>query len=272
MPKQCFRCKNNQKLQVVSASLVSALEKPELATASLPTTAPDENESAERLERLERLASTKLLSVSEEVPKSKPKKPYKKTKKKNKTSYNKTRTTQREPKEGDVIFSYFVPYSTSATTTKVETPAKNSTTNASTSTSTSTSGSIPSQNKTKAPNMPNTSGTSFERAGRDEVFKISEIKPTYPGGEREMNRFLSSAIRYPTKAREEKIEGTVFMQFVIEKDGTVDDISVAKGVHPLLDAEAKRVVSRMPKWAAGRQNGRDVAVQYTLPVRFQLVD
>ena len=115
-------------------------------------------------------------------------------------------------------------------------------------------------------------GKVVKRKGKDDVFVISEIKPEFPGGDGAMMKFLNKNIKYPTTAKENGIKGTVFMRFVIEKDGSVDDVEVAKGVNPLLDAEARRVVASMPKWAAGKQNGTPVAVQYTLPVKFELIE
>ena len=115
-------------------------------------------------------------------------------------------------------------------------------------------------------------GTVVKRKGKDDVFQISEIKPEFPGGDGAMMKFLNKNIKYPTTAKENGIKGTVFMRFVVEKDGSVGDVEVAKGVNPLLDAEAKRVVASMPKWAAGKQNGTPVAVQYTLPVKFELIE
>ena len=112
----------------------------------------------------------------------------------------------------------------------------------------------------------------IKRNGRDGVLRISEAKPAFPGGEEAMMKFLNKNIKYPNRAKEDGIQGTVFIRFVVEKDGVVDDVEVAKGVSPLLDSEAKRVVASMPKWAAGRQKGQPVAVQYTLPVRFELLD
>ena len=112
----------------------------------------------------------------------------------------------------------------------------------------------------------------LKRPGRDNVLTISEVKPAYPGGDKAMGTFLSKNIKYPNQAKEDGVKGTVYVKFVVEKDGTVDDVVVSKGVHPLLDAEATRVVKAMPKWAAGKQAGQPVATQYTLPVKFQLVE
>lgn len=111
-----------------------------------------------------------------------------------------------------------------------------------------------------------------KRNGRDDVFIRSEVAPLYPGGEAAMVKYLQKNLKYPTIAKEKGVKGTVFVQFVVEKDGKVDDIVVTKGVDKLLDAEAKRVVAAMPKWAAGQQGGQAVAVQYVLPVKFELIE
>ena len=112
----------------------------------------------------------------------------------------------------------------------------------------------------------------LKRPGRDNVLTTSEVKPSYPGGDKAMTTFLNKNIKYPSQAKEDGVKGTVYVKFVVEKDGSVDDVVVSKGVHPLLDNEAMRVVKAMPKWAAGKQAGQPVATQYTLPVKFQLVD
>ena len=111
-----------------------------------------------------------------------------------------------------------------------------------------------------------------KRNGKDDVFVRAEVAPLYPGGESAMMKFLQRNIKYPTIAKENGVKGTVFVQFVVEKDGKVSDVVVVKGVDKSLDAEAKRVVSSMPKWAAGVQGGVPVAVQYVLPVKFELVE
>jgi periplasmic protein TonB len=112
----------------------------------------------------------------------------------------------------------------------------------------------------------------IKRNGKDDVFKNAEVKPQYPGGEKAMMKYLKKNIKYPSKAKEDGVKGQVFVRFVVEKDGSVADVNIAKGVSPALDNEAKRVVSAMPKWTAGKQNSKPVAVQYTLPIRFELVE
>lgn len=115
-------------------------------------------------------------------------------------------------------------------------------------------------------------GNIVKRPGRDDVFVISEVAPAYPGGVNAMMKYLQKSIKYPNEAKEKGIKGTVFVEFVVEKDGTVDDVLVKKGVNPLLDKEAVRVVNSMPKWTPGKQNGHLVAVRYTLPVKFDLIN
>lgn len=77
-------------------------------------------------------------------------------------------------------------------------------------------------------------------------------------------------VKYPMIAQENNIQGKVFVQFVIEKDGSVSDVKVARSVDPSLDKEAIRVVKAMPKWKPGKQRGKPVRVSYTVPINFQL--
>ncbi len=97
-----------------------------------------------------------------------------------------------------------------------------------------------------------------------------EQKPSFPGGDAEMMKWLSSNINYPPAAAEEGISGKVTVQFVVEKDGSISGVKVARGKHPALDQEAVRVVKKMPRWTPGRNNGAPVRVTYMLPVTFRL--
>lgn len=100
-----------------------------------------------------------------------------------------------------------------------------------------------------------------------------EVMPSFPGGEEALAKFLRNNVRYPSLAQENNVQGTVSVQFVVEKDGTIQNVKVVGAPRGAgLDEEAMRVVRKMPKWKAGRQNGRDVAVFFTLPVRFLLQD
>ena len=102
------------------------------------------------------------------------------------------------------------------------------------------------------------------------IFKVVEEMPQFPGGMGEAMKFLAKNMKYPVAAQEAKIEGRVIVQFVIERDGSVSDAKVMRGVSPELDAEAIRVVSMMPKWIPGKQRGKAVAVKYTMPIMFRL--
>jgi TonB family protein len=102
------------------------------------------------------------------------------------------------------------------------------------------------------------------------IFQVVEEMPEFPGGMAEAMKFLAKNINYPVAAQQAKIEGRVIVQFVVERDGSVSDVKVMRGVSPELDAEAIRVVSMMPKWIPGKQRGKAVAVKYTMPIMFRL--
>ena len=108
------------------------------------------------------------------------------------------------------------------------------------------------------------------REEETKIFTVVEQMPSFPGGMGALMQYLSKNIKYPPFAEENSIQGRVICTFVVERDGSVTDIHIAKGVDPSLDKEAIRVVSGMPKWIPGRQNGQMVRVKYTLPVTFRL--
>jgi periplasmic protein TonB len=101
------------------------------------------------------------------------------------------------------------------------------------------------------------------------VFTVVEEMPSFPGGEEKLFEFLSK-IKYPSIARENGISGRVYVTFVVDKDGKIKDAKVLRGIGGGCDEEALRVVRSMPDWKPGRQNGRNVSVQYNLPVNFNL--
>ena len=102
------------------------------------------------------------------------------------------------------------------------------------------------------------------------VFDTVEQMPEYPGGMQAMIAFLQTNMKYPEDAAKQKVEGRVMVQFVVETDGSVSDVHVAKQVFPSLDAEAVRVVQAMPKWTPGKEKGRVVRVKYLLPIVFRM--
>ncbi len=104
------------------------------------------------------------------------------------------------------------------------------------------------------------------------IFTKAEFDPAFPGGVQGMYKWLGKNLRYPTMAEKNSIGGTVFVSFVVEKDGSISTIKILKGIGFGCDDEAKRVVAKMPKWQPGMQNGQAVRVIYTLPLKFQLLD
>ena len=102
------------------------------------------------------------------------------------------------------------------------------------------------------------------------VFDTVEQMPEFPGGMQAMIEFLQTNMKYPEDAEKQKVEGRVMVQFVVETDGSVSDVHVAKQVFPSLDAEAIRVVQAMPKWMPGKEKGKVVRVKYNLPIVFRM--
>ena len=104
----------------------------------------------------------------------------------------------------------------------------------------------------------------------EQIFQVVEQMPDFPGGQAALMKYLGSNTVYPPIAKENDIEGTVYVQFVVDKTGAVTNVKVARPVDKYLDKEALRVVSSMPKWKPGKQNGKEVSVYYTVPIRFKL--
>jgi protein TonB len=111
-----------------------------------------------------------------------------------------------------------------------------------------------------------------ESDNSNEVFKAVEINPEYPGGEAAFGKFLQSHIRYPPIAKENGTQGRVFLQFVVERDGSLTDMKIVRDPGSGLGEEAVRVLKISPHWKPGIQNGKAVRVQYTVPVNFALAD
>ena len=105
----------------------------------------------------------------------------------------------------------------------------------------------------------------------EEIFTFVEEYPEFPGGEKALYEYIKNNIRYPEVARTSGITGTVYVQFVVEKDGSISDVKVLRGIGGGCDEEAVRVVKSMPKWKPGKQRGQPVRVYYTLPIDFKLM-
>ncbi len=102
-------------------------------------------------------------------------------------------------------------------------------------------------------------------------FQLVETRPSFNGGDaNEFSKWVNSRLEYPEIAKENGVQGRVTLQFTVEKDGSVTNVKVVRGVDPSLDKEAVKVVSSSPKWTPGKQRDRAVRVTYTFPVIFQL--
>ena len=106
----------------------------------------------------------------------------------------------------------------------------------------------------------------------DSIYNVAETMPQFPGGPNALMKYLSENTKYPESAKANKIEGRVFVSFVIEKDGSITNAEVMRGIDKECDAEAVRVVSSMPKWQPGTQNGEAVRCRFTVPFIFKLND
>ncbi|MBX2973287.1 MAG: energy transducer TonB [Flavobacteriales bacterium] len=104
----------------------------------------------------------------------------------------------------------------------------------------------------------------------DFVFTVVEQMPEFSGGRDSLFAYIAKSVKYPEAAAEEGIQGRVFLRFIVERDGSTSDVQVLRGVHPMLDREAVRMVKAMPAWKPAKQRGQPVRVQYSLPVNFVL--
>lgn len=102
------------------------------------------------------------------------------------------------------------------------------------------------------------------------VYDVVEQLPEYPGGMMAMMEYLQTNMTYPKDAEKQKVEGRVLVVFIVETDGSVSNVKVAKNVFPSLDEEAVRVVESMPKWTPGKEKGKAVRTKFTLPIMFRL--
>jgi protein TonB len=109
-----------------------------------------------------------------------------------------------------------------------------------------------------------------EEVYEENIFTVVESMPVFKGGNAALNPYLSANIKYPVMAKESGIQGKVYITFVVEKDGSITDVKLLRGIGGGCDEEAIRVVKNMPKWTPGKQRGKPVRVQYNLPVRFTL--
>lgn len=121
-----------------------------------------------------------------------------------------------------------------------------------------------------APVSPEAKEAPADSTAKEDVFMVAEQMPEFPGGMKEMLKFLQENVKYPENAMKNNVQGRVIVQFVVEKDGTPTEFKVLRSVDPDLDAEALRVMKAMPKWKPGMQKGQVVRVKFTVPVSFKL--
>ena len=106
----------------------------------------------------------------------------------------------------------------------------------------------------------------------DSIYQIVDEMPQYPGGEKAMMEYVAKNVKYPQEAKDKEIDGRVFVSFVVEKDGSVSNVKVMRGIGGGCDEEAVRVISAMPKWKPGIKDGKPVRVSYMMPLSFKLTE
>jgi protein TonB len=108
---------------------------------------------------------------------------------------------------------------------------------------------------------------------KDGVYNVCEVMPEYPDGEAALRTDIINSVKYPEDAKKKGIQGKVYVSFVIDENGKIKDAKIARGVDPLLDKEALRVVGELNKtWTPGKDKGKVVKVAYTIPIQFALDD
>lgn len=115
-------------------------------------------------------------------------------------------------------------------------------------------------------------GTDSEGVGDNTIHNVAgiEVYPEFPGGMAAWVKFIQRNLRYPFMAQEANVQGKVYLSFVVEKDGSITDVNVLKGIGAGCDEEAIRVIKKSPKWKAGLQNNQTVRVRYTMPISYTL--
>ncbi|MBN2893300.1 MAG: TonB family protein [Bacteroidales bacterium] len=113
-------------------------------------------------------------------------------------------------------------------------------------------------------------GITWDSKGNEVKYYPYEIPPSFPGGDIELRKIIANNIKYPIKAAENEIQGRVWVGFIVEKDGSIIDVEVLRGIHPLLDKEAIEVVEKLPAWTPGQKDGENIRFSYIIPINFSL--
>jgi TonB family protein len=106
--------------------------------------------------------------------------------------------------------------------------------------------------------------------GKDDVYTVVEEMPQFPGGDEARIKYMISSIKYPEDAKKKGVQGTVYVTFVVETDGSISTVKVLRGIGTGCDEEAVRVIREMPQWIPGKQSGKTVRVQFNMPIKFAL--
>jgi TonB family protein len=122
----------------------------------------------------------------------------------------------------------------------------------------------------KPTNKTEDSKTEVKPTNKNQVYDVVEKMPQYPGGEKALLEYIGQHLRYPADAHQNGIQGRIIVRFIVNESGKVGDAEVVRGVYPSIDAEGLKVVNSLPDWIPGEQNGKKVAVYYTLPITFKL--
>jgi len=104
------------------------------------------------------------------------------------------------------------------------------------------------------------------------VYRVVQVMPEYPGGKDSLNAFIAANLKYPRSAKEDRVQGTVIVEFIVEADGTLSDIKVKKSVQAKLDQEAIRLVKLFPPYKPGKQGGKAVRVLSSVPIDFKITE
>jgi protein TonB len=126
------------------------------------------------------------------------------------------------------------------------------------------------QNTSAATGEPGGTGAGAGEVSINAVYDFAAEMPYFEGGEQGLLKYISKKIKYPREAVNEQVEGMVVVSFVVNRQGEITDATILKGLGYGTDEEALRVINSMPNWTPGRQNGKPVAVRYTLPIRFSM--
>jgi TonB family protein len=112
--------------------------------------------------------------------------------------------------------------------------------------------------------------TTAQRDTTESIHYVTEISADFPGGMEKCKEYIQTNLKYPQEALDMGIEGKVYVKFVVTKEGNINSVEVVKGINPLMDKEAKRLIQNMPKWSPGIMDGKPVPCYFLLPVHFNI--